>query len=81
MKLAVFSDVHANLEALDLFIVHSRSQEVDRYACLGDMIGYGPNPNECLERIRSLNNYNPEITAKKILTTDLPPECAYYLIR
>lgn len=56
MKLAVFSDVHANLEALELFIVHAKSQGVDGYACLGDMIGYGPNPNECLERIRSLDN-------------------------
>ena len=56
MKLAVFSDVHGNLEALDLFIAHANKQGAHGYACLGDIIGYGPNPNECLEKIRSLDN-------------------------
>ena len=56
MKLAVFSDVHGNLEALYLFIDHASKQGAHGYACLGDIIGYGPNPNECLEIIRSLDN-------------------------
>lgn len=57
MRLAVFSDVHGNLEALEAFFHHVREIGVDEFACLGDIIGYGPNPNECLEKVRSL----PEI--------------------
>jgi len=54
MKIAVFADVHANLEALQTFIEKSASQGVDRYVFLGDCVGYGPNPNECVKRIRQL---------------------------
>lgn len=56
MRIAIFSDVHGNLEALDQFVAHSRRLGVEGYACLGDSIGYGPNPNECLEKIKSLGN-------------------------
>jgi predicted phosphodiesterase len=58
MRLAVFSDIHGNLEALDLFIEHSRALDVDRYACLGDIVGYGPNPNECISEIRAMGKIN-----------------------
>lgn len=58
MKLAFFSDVHGNLEALELFIEHSRNLGTEAYACLGDSIGYGPNPNECLEIIREICHSN-----------------------
>lgn len=54
MKIAVFADVHANLEALQAFVVKSTGQGVDRYVFLGDCVGYGPNPNECLEILRQL---------------------------
>ena len=54
MRLAVFSDVHGNLEALAAFLKHSRDRCVDRYACVGDIIGYGPNPNECITEISSI---------------------------
>lgn len=56
MKLAVFSDVHSNLEALELFLEHSSHLGVEEYACLGDIIGYGPNPNECIATVSSLEN-------------------------
>jgi predicted phosphodiesterase len=55
MRLAVFSDVHGNLEALEIFLDTISLQRVDRLFCLGDSIGYGPNPNECLELLRSLD--------------------------
>ena len=58
MRLAVFGDVHGNLEALELFLDHARELDVHRYACIGDIIGYGPNPNECIEKIRSLPKIN-----------------------
>jgi predicted phosphodiesterase len=52
MKYAIISDIHSNLEALTkaLEIIDQRS--VDEIICLGDIIGYGANPNECLALIR-----------------------------
>ncbi|MBD3170101.1 MAG: metallophosphoesterase [candidate division Zixibacteria bacterium] len=49
MKIAFFSDVHANLAALKAFRDDIRGEKVDKVFFLGDAVGYGPNPNECLE--------------------------------
>ncbi len=54
MRVAVFSDIHSNLEALEAVFDHAAGQKVDRYVCLGDVVGYGANPNECIELIQSL---------------------------
>lgn len=54
MRVAVFSDVHSNLEALEAVLEHAFGQKVDRYVCLGDVVGYGANPNECIELLQSL---------------------------
>ena len=54
MRVAVFSDIHANLEAIEAVLSHALLQQVDRYVCLGDVVGYGANPNECIERLRAL---------------------------
>ena len=54
MRVAVFSDIHSNLEALEAVLAHAAGLQVDQYMCLGDIVGYGANPNECVERIRSL---------------------------
>ena len=51
MKYAFFSDVHANLEALKAVILDFQTERVDRIYFLGDAVGYGPNPNECIELI------------------------------
>lgn len=51
MKYAFFSDVHANLEALKAVILDFRTEKIDRIFFLGDAVGYGPNPNECIELI------------------------------
>lgn len=56
MKIAVFADVHANLEALLAFCEHSKKQTVDRYFFLGDIVGYGPNPDECIDVLRKMDN-------------------------
>lgn len=53
MRYAVFSDVHANLPALETF-VGATCGEVDAYVCLGDLVGYGPWNDECLELVRGL---------------------------
>ena len=49
MKTAVISDIHANLEALRVVLDHIDSQNVDRIICLGDILGYGPSPVECVD--------------------------------
>lgn len=55
MKYAVISDIHGNLEALNAVIDHSRERQVEQYLCLGDIVGYGANPRECIKKVRSLN--------------------------
>ncbi len=54
MRILVISDIHANLTALEAVLADAGP--VDETWCLGDMIGYGPDPNEVLERMRSLPN-------------------------
>lgn len=52
MRLAVFSDVHSNLAALESILQDSQSQGVEQLYCLGDLIDYGPYPNEVVAAIR-----------------------------
>jgi len=54
MKYAILADIHANLEALNVCLEATRG--VDGYICPGDIVGYGPNPNECVEIIRGLKS-------------------------
>lgn len=49
MKRAIISDIHANLEALNAVLLHIRGQGISEIFCLGDIVGYGPNPCECLD--------------------------------
>ena len=51
MRFAIISDVHGNLESLRT--AFALLENDDRLLCLGDMVGYGPNPNECVEMIRN----------------------------
>ena len=54
MKRALISDIHGNYEALKAVLEHLREQDVDETYCLGDIIGYGPNPCECLDLVMSV---------------------------
>ncbi len=54
MKIGILSDIHSNLEALDVALRRLETERVERLYCLGDIVGYGANPNECVEKIRSL---------------------------
>ena len=54
MKLALLSDLHANFPALEACLAHARQQGADRFAVLGDLVGYGPHPSEVVERCREL---------------------------
>jgi predicted phosphodiesterase len=52
VRLALISDVHANLEALQATLVDIDARGVDRIVCLGDIVGYNANPAECIALIR-----------------------------
>lgn len=54
MRYGVLSDVHANLPALDAAIARLEAEGVDGWLCPGDLVGYGPFPDECVERVRDL---------------------------
>ena len=49
MKIALLSDIHANLQALNACMAHAKAQGVDRWALLGDLVGYGGNPQEVVD--------------------------------
>ncbi len=55
-RVLVISDVHANAVALEAVLADAG--KVDETWCLGDVAGYGPQPNECIELIRSLTKFD-----------------------
>ncbi len=55
MKLALISDVHANVEALDATLNDIALRSVSRIVCLGDIVGYNTEPGECIARLRRVD--------------------------
>lgn len=55
LRYAVLSDIHANLEGLQAVLKDAAEQGCTHYVCLGDIVGYGPNPKECLDIVLGLN--------------------------
>jgi diadenosine tetraphosphatase ApaH/serine/threonine PP2A family protein phosphatase len=54
MRILIISDIHANLTALEAVL--ATAGNFDAAWCLGDLVGYGPDPNECIKRVRELPN-------------------------
>src|SRR5881398_323801 len=56
MRYAIFSDIHANLEALEAVLAKidelAQEEPIEQIWFLGDLVGYGPNPNECILKLR-----------------------------
>ena len=52
MRYAFISDIHANLEALEAVLEDIETQNINDTICLGDIVGYGANPNECVDLVR-----------------------------
>lgn len=52
MRIAIISDIHSNLEALTKALMVIDQNNIDQILCLGDVVGYGANPNECLDLVR-----------------------------
>jgi len=55
MRVAILSDIHSNLEALNAVLDSVRSEEIRDIWILGDILGYGPMPNECIDAIKKLD--------------------------
>lgn len=60
MRYAIFTDIHANLEALEAVLAKidelAEEQPIDQIWFLGDLVGYGPNPNECIDKLLERTN-------------------------
>ncbi len=57
MRIAIISDIHSNLEALEQSLAIIKTRKIDEIFCLGDIIGYGANPNECIALIRESTSH------------------------
>lgn len=55
MKIAIFADVHSNLLGLQAVLADIRQRDVDATYCVGDLVGYGPRPNEVIDLLRQEN--------------------------
>ncbi|MBI4711595.1 MAG: metallophosphoesterase family protein [Candidatus Omnitrophica bacterium] len=72
MKYAVFADIHGNLEALHTALECAEARKLSRFLVLGDSVGYGANPNECLEwslghaSLHILGNHEAAVIHEKI---------------
>ena len=56
MKYAILGDIHGNLEALETVLAACLELVVEKYACIGDIVGYNANPKECLNLLRGLGD-------------------------
>lgn len=61
MRYAVMSDIHSNLEALNSVLEFLQTNPVDKIISCGDIVGYGPNPKQCINTLRTLNNFTSVI--------------------
>ena len=72
MRYAVFADIHGNLEALETALEYVKKRRLSRFMILGDSVGYGANPNECLEWVfqnagsHVLGNHEAAVIHEKI---------------
>jgi len=72
MRYAIFADIHGNLEALETALEYVKKQRLTQFVVLGDSVGYGANPNECLEwslqnaRLHVMGNHEAAVIHEKI---------------
>lgn len=55
MRIALFGDIHANLEALEAVLADASQQGVTQYVCMGDIVGYNADPSACLEIVKAMD--------------------------
>lgn len=56
LRYGIYSDIHGNLEALQTILKELEREKVDQYICLGDVVGYGANPSECIQMVRDYDS-------------------------
>ena len=70
MKYGILGDIHSNIQALEAVMAHLQSVGADRLLSVGDIVGYGANPIECIELLRSMDvvvvsgNHDQAVTGK-----------------
>jgi len=57
VRYGIFGDVHSNLQAMKAVLAALEPERIDRLICLGDLVGYGADPEPCLDRVRELDPY------------------------
>ncbi|MEW6009229.1 MAG: metallophosphoesterase family protein [Candidatus Omnitrophota bacterium] len=57
MRYGIFSDVHSNLEALHAVLSVYKKENIDKYLCIGDIVGYASNPLECIKIVRETADF------------------------
>ncbi|NOY82247.1 MAG: metallophosphoesterase family protein [Kiritimatiellaeota bacterium] len=55
MKYAILGDIHANFEALDAVLAECERLKVDKFLCIGDIVGYNADPGRCVETVQELD--------------------------
>ena len=55
MRYALISDIHSNLEAFQAVLKALSQEKIDRYLCIGDVVGYGADPKACIELVKSIS--------------------------
>jgi predicted phosphodiesterase len=74
MRIAVISDIHANSDALEAVLADISERKIDHIVCLGDIVGYGANPNECIDLVKKSCSLcvmgNHDAAAVGLLSTD-----------
>jgi putative phosphoesterase len=55
VRYGIFSDIHSNLEAFDEVIKAYKKEKIDKYLCVGDIVGYAADPKECITRLKQIN--------------------------
>lgn len=73
MRYAILSDIHGNLEALEKVLAELKKEEIKEIICLGDVVGYYTNPNECVALVKSTTDFclrgNHERAVTEVLST------------
>jgi diadenosine tetraphosphatase ApaH/serine/threonine PP2A family protein phosphatase len=54
LRYAILADIHSNLEALEAVLAALSKSRIDRYVCVGDVVGYGADPKACVDRVREI---------------------------
>jgi diadenosine tetraphosphatase ApaH/serine/threonine PP2A family protein phosphatase len=72
MKIAIISDIHANVEALDAVLRDIAGEGCPKTFCLGDVVGYGPAPNEACSRLRDLGIETVQGNHDQAAALDIP---------